>query len=207
MGEVVKAISERIAPFSDPMLSELGLYVAGKIRFIRFKNSIRVLQKAKQILEDQGMEPQPVNLKILVPILENAGLEDENELVDQWARLLASASAGQTVTPAFPTILSQLTPLDAQVLESLWRALQSSSVAVSEGQQYQPITADDLRKTHGLSESDFHLLADNLLRLRLILIGGLVIDDMGDEPVPIRGYQQIALSELGIRFMNACHGP
>lgn len=99
--ELAETLRKLIAPFSDPVLSEAGVYIADKIRFLRFQNSLHVLERAKQLLSDSGIDPQAVDLKILVLILESASLESNNELIEKWATLLASAASGGQVLPAF----------------------------------------------------------------------------------------------------------
>jgi len=59
--------------------------------------------------------------KILVPLLEKASLEDISDdfMLEKWANLLASSSAGQEVQPRFVSILSEMTGGQAQLLDAL----------------------------------------------------------------------------------------
>ena len=85
------------------------------------------LERAKQVgskavgyLAAVGREAQPVEEKILYPLLQAASLETDSTLAEKWAALLTNAAdpAQQAqVQPGFIEVLRQLTPTDAQVLE------------------------------------------------------------------------------------------
>ena len=71
----------------------------------RFKQAVRLVEKVKAICEEAGIEPKAVPLKTLVPILENASLEEDEVLHDHWAALLANANRFGSLLPAFTDIL------------------------------------------------------------------------------------------------------
>lgn len=73
-------------------MEELGQFIADKIRFLRWKTAIRTLEKAKNILDKKEIKANKPSLKFLVPFLEECSLEEEAELEDAWANILASAS-------------------------------------------------------------------------------------------------------------------
>jgi len=56
--ELAETVRKLIAPFLEPVSSEAGLYVAEKIRFVRFQNSLRVLEQASQLLANYGINPE-----------------------------------------------------------------------------------------------------------------------------------------------------
>jgi len=84
------------------------------------------LERAKQIgskavgyLAAVGREAQPVEEKVLYPLLQAAALESDQGLAEKWAALLANAADPmhhQSVQAGFVEVLRQLTPNDAQVL-------------------------------------------------------------------------------------------
>ena len=77
------------------------------------------------MLERRRPAPRYVPAKTLVPLLELAGLEDpdDEDMQARWTALLANAAAGDAangeVLPSFPQILSELTPVEAQMLDWL----------------------------------------------------------------------------------------
>jgi hypothetical protein len=70
-----------------------------------------------------GREPQPVEPKILLPLVQAASLEADETLVEKWAALLANAAdptQKAKVQPSFVEAVRQLTPADAQLLEFIY---------------------------------------------------------------------------------------
>lgn len=63
---------------------------------LRWKRGVQLLQKVKQVCHEVAIDPKAVPLKILLSIFENASLEDDEDLHDRWANLLANVSS-----PAF----------------------------------------------------------------------------------------------------------
>ncbi len=73
------------------------------------------------MLEQAGVEPQPVPGRVLWPILEKGSLEEDDSLRRRWAALLANAADSRRtveITPALVQILAELTPFEAAVLEA-----------------------------------------------------------------------------------------
>lgn len=66
-----------------------------------------------------GKEIGPVPIKILVPALEKASLEEPSDgaMIQRWAELLASASQGVAVQPRFVSVLGELAGSQAECLE------------------------------------------------------------------------------------------
>jgi hypothetical protein len=80
-------------------------------------------QKATALLTAAGREPQPVEPKLLVPLVQAASLETDETLSAHWAALLANAAdpaRSSGIVPAYIEILRQLSPREAQLLYSLF---------------------------------------------------------------------------------------
>lgn len=124
------ATSEALRPFTDlitklagPAAEELGLTLQDSVKVYRFKRRIRLLQKIKEICDGAGIEPHAVPLKILLPSVEYASMEENDDLQDRWAALLANSALQDSncqVLPAFVDILRQVTPIDAQFFDLLF---------------------------------------------------------------------------------------
>lgn len=81
-----------------------------------------VAKAAVQFLKNVGREPQPVEPKVLVPLVQAAALETDEALADKWAALLANAADPAStliITPIYVDILRQLTPQEANLLTFL----------------------------------------------------------------------------------------
>ena len=113
-----------------------------------------VLERAQEMLQDAGIQPGPVPIKALVPLLQYASLEDDAYLQERWAALLANSAhpeQGAHVQPSFPDILRQLSSPDAKfldaihgfVLESHRRHFGLDSPLDANRAQYEPILSPD----------------------------------------------------------------
>ena len=203
IAEITESVRKFIAPFSDPVLKELGNMLLEKIRFIDFKRSIKVLEEAKRLLDKRGIKPTPVALKILVPILESAGLEDNDDLINMWSGLLASAASSGEVLPSFVRILGDLSAEEARILDYIHTHKQEVQYT---GGNF-GVEKQELEKTTGLNSEEYGVLILNLRRLELVF--EVTTDGMfwqsGHGHWGAEGH--IGLTALGESLINACNGP
>ena len=116
----VDAELEEVREFIDRIIPEAiknaGGILNDQIRFWRWKNQVNIFRKASQHL-GQNTKLHTVDLKVLVPLVENGSLEDEDELQDKWASMLANAtSQNQRVLPLFPALLKELSSTEIAIL-------------------------------------------------------------------------------------------
>lgn len=102
-------------------LAEAGDFLSDKIRFYRWKSSLSTIEEANRIAKANGIDPQQIPIKVLVPLLEKASLEEENsDLTSKWANLLASAARDkESVRPIFIDILSRLNGFDVKCIDEI----------------------------------------------------------------------------------------
>lgn len=74
----------------NPTAEEVGLLISDNIKYFRFKNQVRILLKTKDYVEKKNIKIKEIPIKILVPLLENASLEDNDSLQNKWANLLVN---------------------------------------------------------------------------------------------------------------------
>lgn len=67
---------------------ETGEMIADQVRLRRFKNQIKIFEKAEQYLKDKNINPEKVNLKVLAPLVEFASYEEDHNLQNLWANLI-----------------------------------------------------------------------------------------------------------------------
>ena len=101
-----------------PALDEVGLILQDNIKIRRLKNQLRNLEKVKKIVEKENISIQKVNLKVLVPYLENVSLEEDEILQELWANLFTNYidKDKNLETTVYPSILSQVSTLDIEIL-------------------------------------------------------------------------------------------
>lgn len=121
INEGIQLAKDFLQKLISPSVEEMGLLVADNIRFWRFKNQIRMLQKAESYVVKKQIEVKRLPIKILVPLLEGASLEENDELQEKWVGLLVNYIDSKKVQQSsiFPFILSQLSTNEAKCLEFL----------------------------------------------------------------------------------------
>jgi len=127
-GKTIDAIRE-IGGFisqliKGPLVQGVGIF-EDKLHYMRWERQIRLMLKAKEFLKDLGLEDstRPIPLKIAIPLLQGALLEEDDEIQDRWAKLLVNAGdaeSGINVTPIYISILERLSPYDAVLLDKIY---------------------------------------------------------------------------------------
>lgn len=201
IGKAVSSLSQPIQGFLSTILgpasAEVGELIADNIKFIRWKNTLRILEKAQKEMEVRGLQPKEIPMKTLVPILEGASLESDDEnLQTKWSNLLTSAASGSVSRPSYPKILSELVHFEAKILDyvytfelkiasrraelnkvneqydrrtdhSLWRE-KRQEVMASFDIPRDSFRLSKIREAISFEKGEFSEAIDNLLRLRLL---------------------------------------
>ncbi len=83
-----------------------------------------VLGSAHKKLTERGVEkPRQLPDKVIAPIINNCVLEEDDDMKERWANLIATAldaASGQEIPPSFPRILADLSPEEASILDKLY---------------------------------------------------------------------------------------
>ncbi|MEE8584479.1 MAG: Abi-alpha family protein [Acidobacteriota bacterium] len=174
----IKVASDLAGKFLGPAAEECGLYLQDRLRVWRRGNVQKVLELAHEKLGSQ--EAKPVEPKILFKVLEEASLEDDGYMREKWASLLASAATGRKVLPSFVSILSQLSPDEARLLEHIYR------------------------RQVKLISGHSNVLTENLERLGLILPDGANARFSVSEPGQPRRRIPWPTTILGVAFLDCC---
>lgn len=105
-----------------PAIEETGLLLKDQVTMWKFKNQVRMLNKAKLHCEKNNISPKTISLKLLCPLLDYSGLEEDEVLHDKWAILLSNMvdSEQNIENHVFPYILSQLSSNEFLVLEKVY---------------------------------------------------------------------------------------
>src|SRR5216684_2604879 len=76
-----------------PAADELAEMWRDQVRLYRYERQLTCVKKAERMAEKAGFTPQAVPPKILFPLLEGASFEENENLHDMWAALLANAAS------------------------------------------------------------------------------------------------------------------
>lgn len=111
-------LKKLVGPIADSLGQELLEQFQGYLG----NNRRAVLEKAAEQVTASGREAHQIPLRLLLPILDRAGFEDDAWLQDRWASLLAAAATSDSgdTPPVFVMIMAQLTPVAARVADVLY---------------------------------------------------------------------------------------
>lgn len=112
----MKPFVELLQKLAGPAAEEMGFTLKDHVQFFRLKRQVRLLQKTRQFIEETGRDAHQVPLKILLPIFDQATLEEDDELQDRWAALLANAATSAGVIVGYGEVLKQLIRDDVLLL-------------------------------------------------------------------------------------------
>ncbi|HYF50755.1 MAG TPA: Abi-alpha family protein [Planctomycetota bacterium] len=183
--------------------------VAGTIAAYRAKNALKAYENARQKLKADGIDPRRIDFKVLFPILQHAGDEDNESLHEKWATLLANAAnprAKVTVRPDFVAALAQMTPKEAALVDWLYE-LEDTSAHKGKGDCHGITFKEISDKFFPESAIDTRMAIDNLIRLRIcraaqgsftnLIKGGMTLNTISapDTLVP---------TDYGRAFHTAC---
>lgn len=107
-----------------PLDQAMGI-VEDKLKYLRWERQIRLMERANEFLSERGLQlpTRKVPMQIAIPIMQGGSIEEDDSLQDRWAALLVNAadeSSDAEVRRAFISILEDLSPLDAIVLEKIY---------------------------------------------------------------------------------------
>ncbi len=181
-----------------PYLEEHGELLADRIRAKRLNLNI-IAGMAAGHLGDR--ETATIPGRILFPLAEAASNEDSPELQAKWAALLAnSATDPDSVLPAFPHVLKELSPIEARILDWLMDIVAERS-STEERSPHPSTSLADLTEQFSLDINTALLLCTNLERLTLIK---MIYSSAG---ITHPNLFQILLSPFAMHLIRLCRPP
>jgi Abortive infection alpha len=212
--EITKeAVKQAMAPVQKlllgllgPAATEIGLGLADSARLWRMRRAARFLNEVKAILDAAGVDVKSVPPRTLFPILDNASLEDDEELQRRWAILLSNAARTDfesEILSSFPDILRQLTPTEVQFLDRVEYEVAFDNSEREKNRHSRPVLGgrNCLRKE--TLDSASAVMLGNLQRLELLTIHTGTFDGDGTSNV-FGATNYLHLSAFGKAFVRAC---
>ena len=127
VGEIVKGglnsdpVKNLLGPVTKNIGSMLGL-VSDIARFYTEENLKNIFTKWAERREGKPVEPE--EFKRVLPFLQDAAMQSDDELQDRWAALLENvATETNGVLPSFGQTLAQITPAEARYLDRIWECV------------------------------------------------------------------------------------
>lgn len=226
--EVVKAVTGPLTEGGQKVLAQLfggaagqlGAYFKDRVVLWRAGRGIYTAQRSTEMLVAAGLKPKPVAMKALLNIMDGATLEDDDEISEMWAALLANASVTDLndAEAAFSAILRQLSLTDAVVLKaaavtrgesytrglnlSVGRDLSGDSEVLHTRFKFHGSQAEapEIKRLLSVKPAALEVAVDNLFRLGLLA-------DRSVERVELRGAMGGALSTPSRQHRSGTRGP
>lgn len=129
--DVIQAVRELGHFIRVPMGELVGMF-EDYLKVVRFERRVRLADRARHFLAERGKNAptRTIPLNIGLPLLENATLEEDDELQDVWAMLLVNggdADSGIEMRRAFVSVLAEMTALDVRNLAKIEQANPSAA--------------------------------------------------------------------------------
>jgi hypothetical protein len=200
--EVVRSLCSFVAEITSGSITQAIGIVEDKLAYMRWERQVRFIKRAELLLRELGLPTnrRPVPMSIAIPLLESAFIEEDDELQDLWAQLLANAanaSYKHEIRRAYISILQDLTSLDAQIMQKF--------LTVPEKYWMKPIFTYRLPDEFVFEESkgerrfpDHAVLVSLANLARLGLIGGTML--ISGEIL----FNEIRPTLIGYDFILAC---
>lgn len=201
-GKVVDGLRELgsfIARVTGATVTEAVGIVEDRVRYARWERGLRLIDRANAEMDRRGMTEvtRPVPLNVAMPLIEAGSLEEDDFLQDRYVHLLsraADATFDIEIRRAFVSILEDMTPLDAQVLDTLYSA-----------------DPPDAESGRGLRTADLPLSASAEGPEELqhpspdvaVSLGNLARLGLVESAMMYSGMQSVYLTDLGRAFIRA----
>jgi hypothetical protein len=206
--EAVKPLTEGTAKFLALLLKpgtrEFGEWIGDRIHIMRVQNLEKLAVKTKAQLDAYGTKPKPVPTKILVEVVEKCSIEDDEEMIDRWASLLASSASGVNVPPSYVQTLASLSPTEARFFDYVARRQGHIESTLEAG-----IIVSSLQRESNLTETEFNRVTLSLVRQQLLRRISLPISRGILNNNPIKETEYLGTSPFGNDFLDVCspHAP
>jgi hypothetical protein len=190
------------------------------LKVVRFERRVRLWDRVRNILTEKGMDAptRKIPLKIALPLLENATLEEDDDLQEVWARLLVNsgdANSGIQSLTAFGSVLAEMSAPDVQNLAHIELATKLNAESGSIGMWTYELPERAIPFANGAPDRhernpspEVEISLSNLDRLGCIISLDQPPQNPGRTPrgtdEPGWGYRWVDLTPFGRALIEAC---
>jgi hypothetical protein len=119
--QALEHLTDLFNKLAGPLASELGQMMGDKARVYRTQNWLRCERRIAKMLLEAKAEPRAIPSRLFLPALEASSLEDDADLQELWAALIANMATHDMETPsAYITFLKELSRCEALALQDLF---------------------------------------------------------------------------------------
>lgn len=182
--EIVKVLAEGINRYFGSSIEQGMGMLEVHLRFKRWERQLKLFDRAGRVLEERGkLSPsREIPQKFLLPYLEASSLEEDQELQDRWAYLLANAADADCpvqLKRSFISIMESVTPIESKLFEDIARHEQCVSLDHQRSHNQMINIWEDWDRSLGNKRSDtvtssnLESALNNLIRLGLLYNEGI----------------------------------
>lgn len=203
ISEFVKKIGGRLGEDVGELASAVVTYKA--------RTLAETIRRAQEQVAAAGAEPHELPPRVLIPLLERASIEDDEEMRERWAALLAHAAVSDDpddVPPIFAEILSQLTPAAATLLDVLGGTIPATGEVSSSwlgqpgGMTMSRLTSEFSRRLDKASPTYARLKEDETGTIN-VLIDMLVRQGLANRSTPLTQREEYGAAATAPRVLSA----
>lgn len=211
-GFVARYIDE---PFSELIGAWVGIHADNK-KFDRWENKVKIFDRVNAILKERGCKTRKlIPPKLGIPLIDNALLEDDDDLRELWCNLIANSldpNFDEEIRNSYVEIIRSITSLDAKILEYIFKETFNITIATIEVTNSTVrivdcrIRFDKIIEYIKCEPNKIRLSLDNLMRVQCIQ--DITVRDTvkamksGVDVITIE--ESYSLTELGFHFIKAC---
>jgi len=178
--------------------------LSDQVKLWRWSNQINIIKKAQAKIEASGLNKKQIPLKVLVPIIQNSSLEQDKNMQDKWANMLANAATGSIeISPNYAAILNELSPIEVVILDKIYQEVNKE--ADYQKRKALQFDATKLKSMLNTTEEKMDLIVENLFRLNVLQSPAGQGVMLGNFPFALRTTKVFEFTTLGYEFVRACN--
>lgn len=197
---------------------EVGGIIADQVRYARLRNQLKILSKTDALIKNSSYNVRPVDLKVLVPLIETCSLEEDENIQDRWASMLANLAtldSDSFFNNNCVEVFGRLSPDEIAILDFCYEEyikISGPVVVDHEGKlevdvdkmmfsQSAKFTPFYLQERFGLSDFRIRLYTENLTSLGLLQFEEIDWDPNENDLIVSR---DTYITYLGLYFVRIC---
>lgn len=177
--------------------------LSDQVKLWRWSNQINIIKKAQNKIEESGLSKKQIPLKVLVPIIQNSSLEQDENMQEKWANMLANAATDNVeISPNYAAILNELSPIEVSILDKIYQEVNKESDY--QKRKSTQFDANKFKTMLVITEEKMDLIIENLYRLNLFQAPAGHGIAVGDHKFALRTTKIFEFTTLGYEFVRAC---
>ena len=196
-----------------PIEEAVGI-VGDTLKYKRWQRQIRMVDEVNKLLREKDIdETRPIPPKFAIPMLEQASLEEDDDLQDIWCTLITNSldpDFDSEIRYAYIEIVKSLTSLDAKILKLVYEEVSKTSDLTMTEMSNIKVQAETINRHVDSTEEELAISLNNLMRVQCLrnpsLENAIHVNNQGGMTFQFTNHGQmyISLNPLGMAFIRTC---